>query len=70
MVSPKVPDFSGPITPHELTTWLKERESVYDEEDDNEKDGDSDSSENPKIPSDALRIKAAGSALLELSLAK
>ena len=66
---PKVPDFSGPITPLELTTWLKECESVYDKENDNRKDGDPDCSENTNFPSDVPKIKAAGSALLEPSLA-
>lgn len=67
---PKIPDFSGPLTPLELTTWLKECESVYDKENDKRKDGDPDCSENTKSQSDVPKIKAAGSALLEPKLAK
>lgn len=65
MVSLKLPKFSGPNTPLELTTWLEEYESVYDA-----KAGVSTGSEDTQPPSDIPKIKAAGSALLESSLAK
>lgn len=70
MVFLKVPDFLGPVTPIELTTWLKECESVYDQEHQKRKFGDLNCSEKKKFWSDVTKIKAAGSALLEPNLAK
>ncbi|MCJ1345989.1 hypothetical protein MMC31_004200, partial [Peltigera leucophlebia] len=70
MVSPKVPDFLGPIAPLELTTWLKGCESVYNMEKDKRKDRDPDRSKNTKSQSDVPKIKAAGSALLAPNLAE
>lgn len=74
MVFLKVADFLGPITPIELTTWLKECESVYDQEHEKRKERDLNYSlhysEKKKFWSDVTKIKAAGSALLEPSLAK
>lgn len=70
MVFLKVPNFSGPVKPLELTTWLKKCESVYDKDNDKGEDGDSDSSEETESRSDVPKIDAAGSALLEPKLAK